>query len=277
MNDVLSPIMDQLKAALNALIALLPQIILAIGLVILGYFAARISRSLIMRAVQTAARATGSVTNRMGVTLQGPSQTTLKVLGAIVFWTVILLFVAIAANTVGLSMFAGWLDQIVNQLPKIMSGVLIIFVGVVMSSIARDSAFAACSALPQTQGRLVARGAQIATLLILVIVGLDQIGIDLAAVIMVLAILLASVLGGLAVAFGLGARTYVSNLIGARHLGREFAPGVRIRMGDAEGTIAEVTPVAVILDTDTGRQVMPAHLFLEMPTQILERHDDDKR
>ena len=277
MQDQILPLVDQLKKFWETLISLLPQIVLALILIVIGYFVARITRSLTMRIVHTVGRATGSVTNRMGVALQGPSETTLKVLGAIVFWTVILLFVAIAANMMGLRMFAGWLDQIVNHLPQILSGVLIIFAGVIMSGIARDSTLAVCSSFPPAQARLVARGAQVATLLILVIVGLDQIGIDLAAVIMVLAIVLASVLGALAIAFGFGARTYVGNLIAARHLGRDFAPGVRIRFGEIEGTIAEVTPVAVVLETGSGRQIVPAHRFLESPTEIVEGDRDGER
>lgn len=270
MNDQISPMVDQLKTVWESLVALLPQIVLALCLIVIGYFIARLLRSLTIRIVHTIARAAGSLTDRVGVKLQGPTETTLKVLGAVVFWTVILLFIAIAANTLGLRMFAGWLDQIVNHLPQIISGVLIIFAGAVLSGIARDSAMAACSGLPGPQSRLIARGAQVGTLLVLVIVGLDQIGIDLAAVIMVLAIILASILGGLSIAFGLGARTYVANLIGARHLGREFQSGVRIRFEGTEGTIAEVTPVAVILDTTEGRQIIPASHFLESSTMIIE-------
>lgn len=274
MNDQISPLVEQLKSVWVALVALLPQIVLAIVLVIVGYFVARILRSITVRVVHALSRAAGTVTNRVGISLQGPTDTTLRVLGAVVFWVILLLFLAIAANALGLRMFAGWLDQIVNHLPQIVSGILIIFAGAVLSGIARDSALAACKGLPAAQTRLIARGAQIATLLILVIVGLDQIGIDLAAVIMVLAIILASILGGLAIAFGLGARTYVSNLIGARHLGREFQNGARIRFGDTVGTITELTPVAVIVETEEGRLIVPAAQFLEASTLILEREDN---
>jgi hypothetical protein len=274
MNDQILPLLEQLKKIGAEAVALLPQIVLAIVLVVIGYFVARLLRSITIRIVHTLSRAAGTVTNRVGIALQGPTDTTLRILGALVFWTVLLLFVAIAANNLGLRMFAGWLDQVVNHLPQVVSGILIIFAGAVLSGIARDSALAACKGMPAAQTRLIARGAQIATLLILVIVGLDQIGIDLAAVIMVLAIVLASILGGLAIAFGLGARTYVSNLIGARHLGPDFHSGAHIRFEDTMGRITEITQVAVILETKEGRQIIPAARFLEASTVILEGKDD---
>lgn len=273
MNDQISPLVEQLSKAGQSLVALLPEIVLAIVLVVVGYIVARLLRSLTVHIVNTLSRAAGTVTHRMGVTLQSPSPTTLRVLGALVFWAVLLLFIAAAANVLGLRMFAGWLDQIVNHLPQVVSGILIIFAGVVLSGIARDSALAACRGLPAPQTRLIARGAQFSTLLMLAIVGLDQIGIDLGAVIMVLAIILASVLGGLAIAFGLGARTYVSNLIGSRHLGPEFQNGVRIRLEDVEGTISSITPVSVIVETSQGRQIIPASRFMESSTLIMEREE----
>jgi hypothetical protein len=274
MNDQIYPLVEQLKKAGQSVVALLPEIVFAIVLVVVGYFVARLLRTLATGIINTLSRAAGTVTGRAGIVLQAPSETTVRVLGALVFWTVLLLFIAIAANTLGLRMFAGWLDQIVNHLPQVVSGILIIFAGVVLSGIARDSAFAACKGMPAPQTRLIARGAQVATLLMLAIVGLDQIGIDLEAVIMVLAIILASLLGGLAIAFGLGARTYVSNLIGARHLGPDFQNGVRIRFGDTVGTIAQLTPIAVVLETEEGRQIIPAARFMETPTLILEREED---
>lgn len=277
MNEKISPLMEQLQKTGATLIEFLPQIALALFLVIVGYFVARLLRTLTVKIVNTLSRAAGTVTNRIGVALQGPTETTLRVLGAVVFWTVLLLFIAIAANTVGLRMFAGWLDQIFNHLPQVVSGVLIIFAGAVLSSIARDSALAACKGMPAAQTRLIARAAQVATLLLLIIVGLDQIGIDLAAVIMVLAIVLAGIFGGLAIAFGLGARTYVGNLISARHLGREFQTGVNIQIDGYEGEITEITPLAVILETKSGRQIIPASRFLESPTLILKADDHDRQ
>jgi len=109
----------------------------------------------------------------------------------------------------------------------------------------------------------LARAAQVVTLTVLAIVGVDQIGVDISVVVTMLAITLAGILGGLSIAFGLGARSYVSNLIGAHYLGRDYREGERIRINNVEGTILEITSVAVILETSEGRLTVPARLFSE--------------
>jgi len=85
----------------------------------------------------------------------------------------------------------------------------------------------------------------------------------------VLAIVVACVLGGLSIAFSLGARVYVSNLIGAHYLSREYRAGERVRVGGQEGVILEITPVAVVLETPEGRLTVPARLFSEEATLLL--------
>lgn len=61
----------------------------------------------------------------------------------------------------------------------------------------------------------------------------------------------------------------MSNVIGAHYLDRDFAAGQRIRMGDMEGVILEITAVAVMVETADGRAAIPAHLFAENSTTIL--------
>jgi small-conductance mechanosensitive channel len=185
------------------------------------------------------------------------------VFGEIVFWLVILVFLTAATSVLGLQVFTGWLERLVGYRPKILSGLLINFAGIVLANIARDRGLAAFRKGTDSQRLFLARAAQIATLTILAIVGVDQIGIDITVVVTALAIVLACLLGGLSIAFGLGARGYVSNLIGAHYLGREYQEGERIRINRIEGTILEITSVAVILETKEGRLTVPARMFSE--------------
>ena len=106
-------------------------------------------------------------------------------------------------------------------------------------------------------------------MILLVVVGLDQIGIDITVIITVLAVTVAAFLGGLSLAFSLGARVFVSNVIGAHYLDQDFRPGQRIRVRDIEGTILEISNVAVIIETIDGRLTVPAHLFAEEVTLIM--------
>ena len=81
--------------------------------------------------------------------------------------------------------------------------------------------------------------------------------------------------GGIALAVSLGARAYVANLIGAHHLRQAFTLGQRVKIGELEGTILELTAVSIVLDTVQGRVNVPAKIYNEAPIILLAERSDD--
>lgn len=274
MLDRTQPILSDFSRLYSEFIGILPQLVAAVLLLLVGWLIARLLKALTIRSAGLMNRALVRIGLRRAVESGTIKETTVRVIAGIVFWLVILFFLASATNVLGLRMFAGWLDQVVAYLPKILSGILIIFAGVIFANIVRDGFLAAFGSMSSVQRALLARGAQIFTLGLLVIVGLDQIGIEITVVTTVLAIVLGSALGGLAIAFSLGARTFVGNLIGAHYLGAEYRAGERVRIDGNEGVIVEITAVAVILETKEGRMTVPARLFAEQASLILSREPD---
>ena len=106
-------------------------------------------------------------------------------------------------------------------------------------------------------------------------IGIDQIGIDITLLITLMAVAIGTLLGGIAIAFSLGSRTFVSNLIGARYLSKDYRVGERIRLGEIEGAILEISAVAVVVDTADGRMTVPAKLFGEQVSLLIQREAPD--
>ena len=248
---------------MQEIVGFLPEVLAAAGTLLVGWLAARLLRAATIRSAGPINRAIAALGARAGTRIGGVQDASVRIIAGILYWLVLLFFIAAATNILGLAMFAGWLDRLVAYLPKIVSGVFIIVAGVVVGNIARDGVHATFGSVSETQRSYMARGAQIATLTLLAIVGFEQIGVDVTVITTILGITVACLLGGLAIAFSLGARVYVSNLIGAHYLGRDFRIGERVRIGGIEGTIVEFTPVAVILETAEGRLNVPARLFSE--------------
>ncbi|MCB1710199.1 MAG: mechanosensitive ion channel, partial [Halioglobus sp.] len=178
-------------------------------------------------------------------------------------------FVTAALKTAGLTGVAAWLERVVDFLPGIVTGGLIILVGYILAGLVRDVTLAAAHSAEFTEAVVISRLAQAITLITALVIGLDQIGIDVSFLTTMLGISSAALLFGFALAFGLGARTLVSNLVAAHHLRDVLEPGQDIRMGDWEGTVLEVSSTAVILDTEAGRVSVPAKLYQEQAVVLL--------
>ncbi|MDO9461327.1 MAG: mechanosensitive ion channel, partial [Alphaproteobacteria bacterium] len=80
-----------------------------------------------------------------------------------------------------------------------------------------------------------------------------------------------ALLGGVAIAFSLGSKSFVSNLIGARYLNKDYRVGESIRVGKIEGKIMEITSIAVVLETNEGRVTVPAQIFGEEVSLLLHK------
>jgi small-conductance mechanosensitive channel len=78
-------------------------------------------------------------------------------------------------------------------------------------------------------------------------------------------------LGGIALAFGLGARTHVSNIIAANQMRQIYQVGDRVRVGDIEGKIMDIMVARVIIETESGTVDVPAKIFDEQVTMVVEK------
>lgn len=198
-----------------------------------------------------------------------------EIVGSILFWVVILFFVAAATQVLGLSIFTAWLKDLVGYLPTLFAGALIILAGVLLSGLARDVTAAALPALPEPQRLLLGRMVQGTVLLAAVVVGADQIGIRITFLIILAAVIIGAIVSGVALAVSLGARTFVSNLIGAHYLRQAFGVGQHVRVGGFEGRIIELTAVSLVLETDEGRVTLPAKIYNEEPIVLLVARNRD--
>ncbi len=270
-----TPLVNSVTGLLNDFIAYLPQIIGAILLLILGWLVARLVRGLATRLVKGFDRFTGLV--RKSGTTASPKigESSASVIGNIVYWITVLIFVTSAASLLGMNMFVGWLNKLVDHLPNILSGALIICAGVIFGNLAYQVISSTRLNMSVPQRMILARSAQFFTLVMLILIGVDQIGVDITAVITIMSVVVGAVLGGLAIAFGIGARRLVSNLLGVRYLNRNYQVGERIKIDEFEGTILEIASVAVVLDADQGRVTIPARLFSEQPSILVKRENED--
>jgi hypothetical protein len=70
-------------------------------------------------------------------------------------------------------------------------------------------------------------------------------------------------------AFGLGARTSVSNILASYYLQKAYTVGQLVRIGETQGRIIRMTPTAVLLEASEGRIYVPAKAFSEITSVLL--------
>lgn len=272
----ITPIEADVINLAEQVVAYVPQLIGGLLLIAIGLLVARLLRALTVRAVGgwewllhklMIGKIVGDAETR---------KTSISVVGTIVYWLTILFFVTAAAHTLNLEMFSTWLDRVILYIPTIISGLIVAAIGFVVGRLVRDGIQRRLTSATRAQRQLLAEAARFAIILTAVVVGLDLIGIDTSALVLVVGIGLALLAGGSALAFGLGAQTLVSNLIGARQVRRQCQVGDMVRIDDVEGRIISLGQSFVTLETREGRLMVPGKLFAEESSLVLrgEVRDD---
>jgi hypothetical protein len=257
---------------LERIVAFVPSVIGAVLLLIVGWILARLLRILATRAALLLDTLLARVSGPAGVERLRMGRAA-GVFGTVVFWVVLLFFATAATQVLGLQTFTDWLARLIDYLPTLAAGVLIVVAGYVLSRFVSDLVRATATRLDSAQRSVLARLTQIAILVGAVLVGADQIGIRITFLAIFAAAGAAAVVGGLAIAVGLGARDHIANLIGAHHLRQAFAVGQTIRVAGHQGRVLEVTAAALILETDEGRVSLPGRIYGEQAIAVITRRD----
>lgn len=256
--------------AVQRLRPILLDILGAAGLVLLGSVLGRLFESWSRRAAHATLDRIGR--RGAGAAAVGAAQLGEPVpvlVGRLFFWLVFLIFAAAGIELLGLPVVSVAVERLRNQVPNAISGMVIVFVGVVVASLGGGIAAAAAASAGARYAGAMGRVAQVILLLLAVLLGLEQIGIRGGIVVAILGIGVGAVLGGAALAFGLGARTAVSNIVGSYYVAQAYRVGQTVRVGDIEGRIVRTTATAVILDTARGQVQVPASVFNEQPSTLV--------
>lgn len=254
-------------------VAFVPSVLGAVLLLFAGWILARILRVLAMRAAMLLDTLFARIAGPAGGERLRVGRAS-GVLGAIVFWVVLLFFATAATQVLGLQTFTDWLARLIDYLPTLAAGVLIVAAGYVLSRFAGDLVRATATRLDASQRAVLGRLTQVTILIGAVLVGADQIGVRITFLAIFAAVAASAVLGALAMAVGLGARTYIANLIGAHHMRQAFAVGQTIRVAGHEGRILELATEAVILETAEGRVTLPGRVYGEEAITVVARRGD---
>lgn len=180
------------------------------------------------------------------------------ILAAAVFWSLQLLEVADTRWEL-LGTITAWLPKLVVSFAIIAASHLI---GTALRDLVRGS-------IRQTDlAKQISYLSYAIVLMIGLFIAIQNIGIDVSFLQSLVLIVVAVGTAAFGMAFALGARSYISNLIAQRESSR-YEIGDHMIVDGVEGTVVEINKTNIVLLTDVGRATIPAARFLETTTVVV--------
>ncbi len=256
---------------LEASRAFAPALVGALLLLLLGWLLASGLRRLILRLGARIDRVFYAVRDRFGQAQGELRWPVSRVLSSVVYWLTILFALTAASRLLALPGLADVFTRALLYLPQLFAWSLELLVVYAVSRLAASRTTEAAQAAGMASAVLLGRAVRGFLLLVGCLLIATQIGLDVSLLSWLVAIATGVLLGGGAIAFGIGAGGAAGDIIAAHHVRQHYAVGQRVAVESFEGEILEITRAAVILDAEKGRTLVPARLFQEKASVRIDR------
>ncbi|HEX7117487.1 MAG TPA: hypothetical protein VF212_01785 [Longimicrobiales bacterium] len=203
---------QRLEEGIAQIFAFVPQLLAALGILLAGFAIAKMiehgTDAALHRIGFDRWMREGGVTEalaRAGTELDPSS-----VIAKLVFWTVMVLVILLAASALGLAVVSSLFYELLAYIPNVIAAVIVLVLGIVLGEFTKDLILASAGALPG--GVTLARAAKAAVIVLAVFMALEQ--LEIAEDIVLVAFIAVVGAGALAagIAFGLGGREVAAEI-----------------------------------------------------------------
>ncbi|MWV12771.1 mechanosensitive ion channel [Pseudomonas sp. L-22-4S-12] len=246
----------------------IPRLFGALVVVLLGFVVAKLLDTLLSKLLAKVGldrlmSGTGLTKMLSRVGIQVPVST---LIGKIVYWFVLLIFLVSAAESLGLDRVSATLDVLALYLPKVLGAAAIMLAGVLLAQLLSGIVRGAAEGVGLDYAAGLGRIAQGLVIIISISVAIGQLEVKTDLLNNVIAIVLISVGLAIALALGLGSREIAGQILAGIYVRELYEVGQQVRVGDVEGQIEEIGTVKTVLLTAEGDLVSLANRTL------LEQH-----
>lgn len=242
----------------------IPALLGAIVVVVLGFVVARLLDTLLSKllakiGLDRLVQGTGlnKILARVGI--RAPVST---VIGKIVYWFVLLVFLVSALESLGLERISATLDVLALYVPKVFAAAIVLLAGMLLAQLLNTLVSGAAEGVGLEYAAALGRITQGLIIIITISVAIGQLDIKTELLNYVIAIVLFSVGLAAAIAVGLGSRGIVRQIVAGIYVRELYELGQHISVEGVEGVIEEIGTVKTIVQNERGELVYLANAAL---------------
>ena len=256
-----------------------PNLVGAIVILVVGYIVAKIASAVVRRllvavGLDRLAEKTGLAQQLASINVKRNSS---AIMGAVVFWIVMLAFLLAASESLGLDRLSETIDSLVRYLPRVLGAVFTLALGLFVATVARDAVRGAASNIGLEYDRTLAQATYVLLVVIVVSLAVGQLELETTLLTVAVAVVMTAAGVAAAIAFGLGSREVAANVLAGAYLRDTYREGSRISVGHVAGEVKAVEALNTVIVTASGEARVPNMLLVrqtvDLPLQEPEPED----
>ncbi len=264
--------MQSFKAFGVKLMSVLPNIIGAIIILLLGWLLARVVNSLITKGAKRLR--VNKLASRTELTdflkKANIDSSPAELLGKMMKYIILLIAFLMAADTMNWQILSLEIGKLLAYLPSLFVALIFFVIGTYIAGFVRDFIRAATSSLGISAGRILGSFVYWMLLIIVTLTALEQAGFNTSLPSSYLLILLGTICLAAAISYGFASREILSNILSGFYARKSFRVGQIIEVEGERGEIVETTNINVTLRQENGeRVVIPSQVLIKNKVRVL--------
>lgn len=238
--------------ARNQVFELTPKVVGMVLVLVIGYLVSR----LLDRFVTALAHSLGfeKAAERSGLSASmrqaGIDRNVPAILGRIVFWLSMCVFVSAAFNILGMEAVSTGMETIIAYIPHVLVATVVVVVGLLVAAFVRGVVATSADRVGISYADNLATACYYVIALMTFIGAFDQLGIQFGLLKEIILIAFAAVALGFGLAFGLGGRDVMAGILAGYYTRQRLQTGDHVYVGGMSGTVREVGPTATVIETE---------------------------
>ncbi|MBO0592471.1 mechanosensitive ion channel [Cellulophaga sp. E16_2] len=183
-------------------------------------------------------------------------------------WILFLVFLIIASDIMNWKIVSVEIGNLLRYLPKLFSAIALFMIGLYIANFVRKAVKGVFDSFDLTGAKAISGLVFYIIAIIITITALNQAGIDTQIITNNLTIILGAFLASIAIAFGLGSKDVVGDLLRAFYTRKNFEVGQKIQFKNISGTIESIDNITMSVKTAKGKVIVPIKDVVENEVEI---------
>jgi hypothetical protein len=263
-------VMKSLSTITEELAKVVPNLLGALAVLIIGWFATKIVVGIVKRALKLAKADTLDDKINEIELFEGKKLNfnVIKIVSKFVKWIMYIMIIIIVSDILNLTMVSEEIQNLLRYLPKLFSALIIFTIGLLLANFIKKSIKSFFESMDLSGSKIISQIVFMLLLVFISITALNQAGVDTEIITSNITMILAAFLLAFSIAFGLGAQKVVGDLLRTFYARKTYEVGQVIEFNNIKGEVEAIDNIAVTLKTKEGKLVIPIKDIVESQVKI---------
>jgi hypothetical protein len=264
--------MESLSTMWLEMTKIIPSIIGALFVLLLGWLITKLVVRLIKKALKLAkANKLDDKLNEIEI-FEGKQLhfDTIKVVSTFFKWMIYVMLLIIVSDILNLKIISEQISNFLAYLPQLFVGLIIFTLGLLFANFVKKALRSFFDSMDLSGGKMISQIVFFLLIIFISITALNQAGVNTDIITSNLTMILAAFLLSFALAFGLGAREVVADLLRTFYTRKTYEVGKKIEFENKVYEIDSINNISIVLKNSEGKLIVPVKDIVENQIRVVD-------